>query len=1252
MTTSVTTITLPSGDSNLTITGLSDNGIVSGNLTTASGGYGGFVFSGNSGSAPTILAAPAQSSLDIEGESSTGLVVGYYITTGNNYHVFSFSNGELSTIDPLSGSTNEWEKIFITSGGDSIYTNAFSLVLSYEITNGSAGEYLVSYPSAASFAKSFSTVSAISPSGVVAGSGILSVGQTSYSFVDDDGTITYYGVGLESQGGYTASAVNDNGDVAGDFVDPTGKYYAYAYENGAITIGPSSQNGVDILAMNSSGSFLGDLKDTTSTTYFEFYGGNFDRIKAPNGTDVLSASGISADGTVAGTYSDGQTTHGFIFKGGTFTTIDPPGSAITFVGGISSNGTVGGTYFDAKGMHFFTYQAGSYTSYDLPAGTSGLTGAGSFVFNDTDQMAGEYSDTSGATHGFVLTIGSGNSASGTVNPILSTPGNNTIGEYGWTNRSFVLSGTANSASDYVYLIETYIGPKSPGSLSVYVYNVGHPDSDGTWSETVSAPIAAGGSPYATGTYQYQVVYSVTSLQSPQTASASSDQTINYVRTAPKLQGTVVNIDNPSVTIQPVTSAQHILWAGTETLEPDAVLMGDKVSYLTWVVAASALSNQPDSSNPFVPSNIFTIPSSAALLGTPNALNDAWSYVINVPTLISQKTIQYGTQYAFITEADDLAGNTGYNVYFATFVAPSSVAQALQSAKTGGSGTSVSVSDSAANVQSNLSGLQSTAASGQLASIALTDSGTPSLAVTAAQLVGDASVLHAITSPYTLNVTGVAATTALTIVAEDATGRGANGIAAMTAVASTATNFTGNAASEGLAGFQNIAFSGGNDAVVLPGPRSQYAIQILGNGSTQITDSSAGKTVSVTGETYLIFNGGTASSTTSAGAPIYTQFILIPQTTAAAQIAEIYAASFGRHPDLSGLEYWENQFSSHTLDMNGIAYQFVASTEFANAHPAAAAVMKANGTATIGNDDAFVTTLYQSVLNRSPDAGGLAYWAGVLQAGSATPWAVLADFSLSTENLLNIEALTPGDSGWMVAPALSGGYADANFQQAAQPVVAAAAASGFLNLNLLVANATASAGGISVSPTTVNVSQNNTVVVLSSAYHIVALTGSGDYVVGAVTGVSTINDLGSNNNVRLTGNGNIIAYAPGDTITGFIVGQDHLSRSTIAPDLFQPTTAAPLHGSSLTTAQQNFVYVGTLAADSAVAMAAAANLVYLPAATAGESLTFYGQSGTDTVLYHWTNAAAPTSTVTSSELSAGATLIGITAVALSAGDFHS
>ena len=65
-------------------------------------------------------------------------------------------------------------------------------------------------------------------------------------------------------------------------------------------------------------------------------------------------------------------------------------------------------------------------------------------------------------------------------------------------------------------------------------------------------------------------------------------------------------------------------------------------------------------------------------------------------------------------------------------------------------------DSAANVTANLDELETLASSNDIASITLTDSGTPTLTITATQATNDGNALAEIATPFTITVADTAA----------------------------------------------------------------------------------------------------------------------------------------------------------------------------------------------------------------------------------------------------------------------------------------------------------------------------------------------------------------------------------------------------------------------------------------------------------------------------------------------------------------
>ncbi len=120
-----------------------------------------------------------------------------------------------------------------------------------------------------------------------------------------------------------------------------------------------------------------------------------------------------------------------------------------------------------------------------------------------------------------------------------------------------------------------------------------------------------------------------------------------------------------------------------------------------------------------------------------------------------------------------------------------------------------------------------------------------------------------------------------------------------------------------------------------------------------------------------------------------------------QIFRTYEATLGRLPDAAGYEYWVNSVAGGQ-SLASVVDGFVNSSEF-----------QANY-GSLGNSD-LVKLLYSNVLNRAPDAAGLAGWVKQLDGG-ASRGGVVMGFSESLENRNNSEAplrsfMQQGMSNW-------------------------------------------------------------------------------------------------------------------------------------------------------------------------------------------------------------------------------------------------
>lgn len=104
---------------------------------------------------------------------------------------------------------------------------------------------------------------------------------------------------------------------------------------------------------------------------------------------------------------------------------------------------------------------------------------------------------------------------------------------------------------------------------------------------------------------------------------------------------------------------------------------------------------------------------------------------------------------------------------------------------------------------------------------------------------------------------------------------------------------------------------------------------------------------------------------------------------AGQIFRLYQATLDRAPDMSGLFGWADLLIENRLDLTGAAEGFVQSREFGRIYGALDA-------------EDFVTLLYHNVLERAPDAAGLAGWTAWLDSGAMSRAAVVVGFSESAE----------------------------------------------------------------------------------------------------------------------------------------------------------------------------------------------------------------------------------------------------------------
>jgi hypothetical protein len=174
----------------------------------------------------------------------------------------------------------------------------------------------------------------------------------------------------------------------------------------------------------------------------------------------------------------------------------------------------------------------------------------------------------------------------------------------------------------------------------------------------------------------------------------------------------------------------------------------------------------------------------------------------------------------------------------------------------------------------------------------------------------------------------------------------------------------------VGGAHSVDGGGGIDTVRLSMARAGATVQRIGtSGSSCTVTDKAGTVDQLSGVERIAFSDAT---------------IALDIDGTAGQVYRIYQAAFNRTPDKPGLGYWINAMD-HGASFTSVARGFLDSDEYHKAYDG------------VTSNRALVTKYYENILHRTPDAGGLDFWAGVLDSKAAGTADVLASISDSAEN---------------------------------------------------------------------------------------------------------------------------------------------------------------------------------------------------------------------------------------------------------------
>jgi len=248
---------------------------------------------------------------------------------------------------------------------------------------------------------------------------------------------------------------------------------------------------------------------------------------------------------------------------------------------------------------------------------------------------------------------------------------------------------------------------------------------------------------------------------------------------------------------------------------------------------------------------------------------------------------------------------------------------------------VSVRDAAVNIASQLDQLQSISAA--ITSIGLTDSGTPTLSITAAQSVRDHGLINKINEPFALIVAAI----------------------------------SGNNTQMGSQGNDTLIGGPGNDTAVFIGNVTKYTVTRSGS-SFLVADKIAGVggTDTLSNIEHIQFSDRSVNLTMASEASKVSASQLNSLT-------ELYVAYFNRVPEASGLSYWIDKLAGGE-SLAQISQEFYA---------AGVAFSSFSGYSANMTNAAFTTIVYANVLGRTgstaPSAADLAYWDNQISTGATT-----------------------------------------------------------------------------------------------------------------------------------------------------------------------------------------------------------------------------------------------------------------------------
>ncbi len=624
--------------------------------------------------------------------------------------------------------------------------------------------------------------------------------------------------------------------------------------------------------------------------------------------------------------------------------------------------------------------------------------------------------------------------------------------------------------------------------------------------------------------------------------ALSDKSANIASELNSLQTLAANGTLGSITLTDL---------GTPTLSITNIQLTSDVTALSKITSAYNLAISG-----VIAANVSTVAANTHV--TSIAVSDtAVNVVTNIAALQALGTkltsialTNSGTPTLSITGAQFTADGTAIGKITTAYNLSVSAVKAANAATVGANThvTAITISDTAADVVANIAALQ--ALSTKLTSITLTDSATPNLAITSAQLTADATALGKITSAYNLSVSAV--------LAANASSTASKAHVTALSVSDTAANIVTN-----LTALQTLATSGKLTVIAVTNSATPLSI----TAAQLAADATAlGK---ITGTYSLAVSGVTAANAASTGANTHVTSIIVSDT--AANVLANLAALQALSTKLSSITLTNS--TTPTLAITGaqLIADATALGKITSAYTlTVSAVLAANATAAGANTHVTAITVADTAANIATNLATLQALSTKLIAitvmNTATPLAITAAqltadavtlAKITSAYSLTVSAVTAANAASVTAQAH---VTSVSVSDTAANIVTNLAALQTLSTKLTAITLT-NTGTPSLAITDAQLTADAATLAKITSPHtlaVSAVTGTGnsltlsnDSITLASTGASA----------TITGNGNTIAASNNDTVT--IIGTGNTANLSGTGTTAGDSTASGTNSYSLT-----------------------------------------------------------------------------------------